>query len=56
MIVPMPWLSAIVAFVGFDRFAVNVSSNSSRVSPTTGTVKVLVTTPGANETVPAALV
>ena len=56
VIVPVPWLSAIVAFVGFDRLAANVSSNSSRVSPTMGTVKVLVRTPGANESVPAALV
>ncbi len=56
VIVPTPWSSAIVAFVGFERLATNVSSNSSSVSPTTGTVKVLVITPGANVSVPAALV
>ena len=41
-----PGPSAIVAFAGFERFARNVSSNSSVVSPTTGTVNVRVTTPG----------
>ena len=52
-IVPTPWLSAIVAFTGLERFATNVSSNSSRTSPTTGTVNVRVTTPGLNVSVPA---
>ena len=51
-IVPTPWLSAMVAFAGFERFARNVSSNSSDVSPTTGTVNVRVTTPGLNVSVP----
>ena len=52
-IVPTPWLSAIVAFTGLERFATNVSSNSSSVSPTTGTVNVRVSTPGLNVSVPA---
>ena len=41
-IVPTPWPSAIVAFTGLERSATNVSSNSSRVSPTIGTVNVRV--------------
>ena len=52
-IVPTPWLSAMVAFTGLERFATKVSSNSSRVSPTMGTVNVRVRTPGLNVSVPA---
>ena len=55
-IVPTPWLSAIVAFIGLERVATNVSSNSSWVSPTTATTIVRVSTPGLNVSVAVASV
>ena len=33
VIVPVPWLSLMMAFVGLLRFRVNVSSGSSSTSP-----------------------
>ncbi len=53
-IVPTPWLSAIVALVGPDRFTANVSSNSSSVSPRIATVTGRVVWPAVNVTVPVA--
>ena len=55
-IVPIPWLSAIVALVGTERFTKNASSISSSTSPTTGTDTVFVTCPGVNVSVPEVVV
>ena len=52
MIVPTPWLSAIVALVGFERLTKYVSFGSSRRSPLTCTVTGLVVCPAAKVTVP----
>ena len=52
VIVPIPWLSAIVTFTGTVRFTKNVSSISSKTSPTIGTEIVFVTCPGRNVSVP----
>ena len=46
MIVPRPWLSAIVALAGLERLMKKVSSASSVVSPLTCTVIVPVVSPG----------
>ena len=51
-IVPSPVGSRIAALTAFDRLSVYVSSSSSSVSPTTGTVTVFVFWPGANVSVP----
>ena len=56
VIVPTPWVSAIVTFTGTVRFTTNVSSISSIVSPTTGTDTVFVTWPGVNVSVPEVVV
>src|SRR5438876_751139 len=45
IIVPVPVAVVIVALVGFERLTVNVSFGSSRVSPFTWTVMVLVVSP-----------
>jgi hypothetical protein len=52
VIVPRPSPSPIVAFVGLVRPSVRVSSASSSVSPTTGTMTCLVVCPGVNVSVP----
>ena len=46
VIVPTPWLSAIVALTAPERFTKNVSSASLTVSPTTGTKIFWVVCPG----------
>ena len=51
-IVPRPLPSPSVPPDGFDSVTVNVSSASSRKSPLTSTVTVLLTSPAANVTVP----
>ena len=51
-IVPMPWPSAIVAFVGPERLTKYVSLLSFSRSPLTRTVTVLVVWPAAKVTVP----
>src|SRR5438034_1484179 len=45
MMVPVPVAGVMVALVGFERLTVNVSFGSSRVSPFTWTVMVLVVSP-----------
>ena len=45
-IVPMPWLSAIVAFVGAERLTKKVSSGSSSVSPVTAIAMIPWVDPG----------
>jgi hypothetical protein len=52
-IVPVP-LPATVAPAGFERLSVNVSAGSEVVSPLTRTVTVLLVSPGAKVSVPAA--
>src|SRR6476646_6803636 len=52
VIVPTPWLLAITPLLGSVRLTKKVSLSSGVVSPTTGTVIVLLTSPGANERVP----
>ena len=52
VIVPIPLVSAIVAFVGPARFRLKSSSTSSSASPTTGTATLLLVSPGANVSVP----
>ena len=53
VIVPTPWPSAIVAFVGFERLTKNVSFASSSRSPLTSTVTVFVVWPGGEGQRPA---
>ncbi len=55
-IVPTPWLSAMEAFAGAERFTANVSSNSSFVSPRTAIATGRETCPAVNVTVPDAAV
>ncbi len=47
-IVPIPWLSAMVALTAFVRLSESVSSISSIESPATVTVTVLLVSPGRN--------
>ena len=47
VIVPVPWLSAMVAPTALLRWTVNVSSGSKAVSPLIVTVKALVVAPAA---------
>ncbi len=54
MIVPVPWLSRIVAFVGTLRLTRRVSFGSAFTSPFTVTLTGWVVTPGANVSVPEA--
>jgi uncharacterized membrane protein len=49
--VPVPWLSAMVALVGELRLTTKVSFTSSSVSPITGTLKFWVVTPALNVSV-----
>ncbi len=53
-IVPRPLPSRIVALVGLVSVTVNVSSPSSRLSPSTDTVTCCVVAPGVNVSVPGA--
>ena len=52
VIVPSPWLSAIVTKVAEERFTKYVSSPSNRLSPSTTTVTVCVVEPGGKVSVP----
>jgi hypothetical protein len=52
LIVPWPWLSEIVAFVGLVRLTKKVSSVSLTVSPLIVTGTDLVVSPGLNVSVP----
>src|SRR3954452_20389255 len=54
VIVTTPWASAMVAFTGAVRLTSTVSSGSTTVSPTIGTLMVVVVAPGANVAVPLA--
>ena len=54
MMVPTPWPSAMVALVGLLRLTKKVSFGSPRRSPLTGTVMVLLVSPGAKVSVPHA--
>ncbi len=54
VIVPVPWLSRIVAFVGTLRLTRRVSFGSAFTSPFTVTLTGWVVTPGANVSVPEA--
>jgi hypothetical protein len=51
-IVPNPWLSAITAFVGLERFTKYVSSGSTWMSPETRTFKFRVVCPASKVRVP----
>ena len=51
VIVPIPWLSPMVALEGLDRSRVNVSLNSFNRSPVTATSTVWVVTPGTKVSV-----
>ena len=51
-IVPIPWPSGMVAFVGLERLRKYVSLLSSRRSPLTRTVTVFDVSPGAKVSVP----
>ena len=52
LIVPTPWLSAIVAFVALDRFTLKVSFGSNTVSPLTVTLIGCEVWPAVNVKVP----
>ncbi|MCY1524799.1 hypothetical protein D9M68_597500 [compost metagenome] len=56
VIVPTPWLSAMVALTAPLRLTKKVSLASGTVSPTTGTVMVCVVVPGVKVSVPLVLV